>query len=82
MLPLFAGQFLGNLASCYRRFLPGFSEIAEPLNALLKKDGSFQWMSECQFSFEKLKSLLTTAPVLAYPSFGPGKEFALETDTS
>ena len=30
----------------------------------------------------ELKSLLTTAPVLACPSFGPGKEFVLETDAS
>ena len=39
-------------------------------------------MSECQFSFKKLKSLPTTALVLAYPSFGPGKEFILGTKVS
>ena len=55
-------QFLG-LASYYRQFIPGFSKIAEPLNALLKKDVYFQWTSECQSSFTELKSLLTTTPV-------------------
>ena len=74
-------QFLG-LASYYQRFIPGFSKIAEPLNALLKKDVPFQWTRKCQSSFAELKSLLTSAPVLAYPSFGSGKEFILETDAS
>ena len=32
--------------------------------------------------FERLKELLTTAPVLTYPRFGPGEEFVLETDAS
>ena len=32
--------------------------------------------------FAKLKSLLTEAPVLVYPQFGPGKVFLLEIDAS
>ena len=52
------------------------------MNSLLKKDVLFQWTSECQAVFEKLKSLLTTALVLAYPSFEAGTEFILETDAS
>ena len=39
-----------------------------------------EWMSV--FFWEAQISSITTAPVLVYPSFGPGKEFALETDTS
>jgi len=34
--------FLG-IAAYYRRFIQGFSTIAEPINALLKKDAPFQW---------------------------------------
>ena len=30
----------------------------------------------------KLKELLTSAPVLVYPKFGPDVEFVLETDAS
>ena len=34
-------QFLG-LASYYRRFIPSFSEIANPLNSLLKKEKTWE----------------------------------------
>ena len=61
-------QFLG-LASYYRSFAPGFASIAHPLHQLLKKDVDFEWSTSCQFSIEKLKYLLTTAPLLAYPHF-------------
>ena len=40
----------------------------------------FQWTSDHQESFEKLKEALTSAPVLAYPNYS--KPFILETDTS
>ena len=74
-------QFLG-LASYYRRFIPGFAKLAHPLHSLTKKGADFYWSVECQRAFEKLKELLTQAPVLAYPCFGEGKEFILETDAS
>ena len=74
-------QFLG-LALYYRRFIPGFAEIANPLHVLTRKNAQFQWTTKCQEAFEKLKQLLTTAPVLSYPQFGPDSEFTLETDAS
>ena len=40
----------------------------------------FQWTSDHQESFEKLKEVLTSAPVLAYPDYS--KPFILETDVS
>ena len=72
-------QFLG-LASYYRRFVPGFARIPNSLHYLTKKDVPFEWTEECQAAFERLKGLLTAAPILAYPRFGPGVEFVLETD--
>ena len=74
-------QFLG-LASYYRRFIPGFAKLAHPLHALTKKEVNFYWSCDCQQAFEKLKQLLTQAPVLAYPCFGEDKEFILKTDAS
>ena len=74
-------QFIG-LTSYYRRFVPNFSSIASPLRALTKKNATFQWTDECQTAFGCLKCMLTTAPILAYPKFGPDAEFVLETDAS
>ena len=48
----------------------------------MKKDAAFEWLIACQSSFEKLKHLLTAAPLLAYPRFGHGEGFILETDAS
>ena len=74
-------QFLG-LASYYRRFVPGFSKIAAPLYALTKKSVTFSWSDECQKAFDRLKQLLCSAPVLAYPLFGSQHQFIVETDAS
>ena len=72
-------SFLG-LASYYRRFVPGFSKVAEPLFALTRKNASFKWNEACCKAFEQLKTLLTSAPLLIFPNFG--KAFHLETDAS
>ena len=37
---------------------------------------------ECQFAFDRLKELLCSAPVLAYPQFGGDHYFIIETDAS
>lgn len=44
------------------------------------KDLPFKWTNACQKSFERLKSALTSSPVLAYPQ--PGSMFILDTDAS
>ena len=72
-------QFLG-LASYYRRFVAGFSKVAQPLHRLTRKDAPFEWDPRCPDAFDLLKRKLTEAPVLAYPSFD--KDFTLETDAS
>ena len=74
-------QFIG-LASYYRRFVPSFASIASPLHSLTKKNSKFSWTAGCQAAFDKLKELLVSAPVLAYPRFGQGIQFVLETDAS
>ena len=41
---------------------------------------TFKWSEICEKAFQKLKTLLTTAPLLIFPNFD--KEFILETDAS
>jgi deoxyuridine 5'-triphosphate nucleotidohydrolase len=68
------------LASYYRRFIPNFAKISEPLRKLLKKDTVWQWEKDQQVSFDSLRTALITEPVLAFPDFD--KDFILETDAS
>ncbi|XP_052482994.1 uncharacterized protein LOC105765448 [Gossypium raimondii] len=72
-------SFLG-LAGYYRRFVEGFSLIATPLTKLLRKGVLFDSINAQQESFEKLKTVLTEAPVLVQCE--PGKEFTIYSDAS
>ena len=71
--------FLG-MASYYRRFMPNFSHIAEPLTNLTRKRIIFKWTQECDISFNEIKKLLTEAPVLKLPDVD--KPFILQCDAS
>ncbi|WMV08178.1 hypothetical protein MTR67_001563 [Solanum verrucosum] len=57
-------SFVG-LASYYRRFVKNFASIATHLTSLTKKEVPFEWTEKCEGSFQNLKTLLTTAPILA-----------------
>ena len=59
-------QFLG-LIGYYRKFVPRFSDLARPLNALMRKNTKFEWTQQCQKSFELLKTSLMMGPILTYP---------------
>ena len=72
-------RFLG-MAGYYRKFCNNFSVIAEPLTNLLGKRVKYVWTDDCQKSFDKLKAILKSAPVLLAPSFD--KEFKLAVDAS
>ena len=72
-------SFLG-LASYYRRFVPGFAELARPLHKLTEAGRPFHWSEECERAFEDLKARLVSSPILAYPS--AVDQFILDTDAS
>jgi hypothetical protein len=72
-------SFLG-MARYYRRFIPNFSKISKPITELLKNNVKFNWTPECNEAFEKLKKLLTTAPVLDQPDIE--KSFDVYCDAS
>ena len=61
-----AQGFIG-FGNFYRRFIWHFSELAKPLNDLLKKDQTFKWTDNCQKSFEELEKQFTEEPVLMMP---------------
>jgi hypothetical protein len=48
----------------YKRFITGFSRIAHPVTSLQRKEKKFLWTENCERSFQQLKQLLTSAPIL------------------
>jgi len=64
-------QFLG-FANFYRRFIENYSKVARPLTELTKKtEEKWTWTREAELSFQELKRLVTSAPILAH--FNPQK---------
>lgn len=72
-------SFLG-FGNFYRHFIDHFSEIAQPLNALTKKNAKWEWSAECQKAFDQLKTRFAMAPVLQMPDVT--KPFLVESDAS
>ena len=76
-------SFLGFMGY-YCRFIPKIMQVACHLNKLTsgenvgKKKAAIKWDSKCQQAFDDLKTLCTTAPILAYADFT--KPFKLHTD--
>ena len=54
-------EFLG-FTGYYRRFVPDYSTVAQPLVRLLGKDCRFKWTDACQDAFMALCALLIKAP--------------------
>lgn len=72
---------LMGMSGWYRRFIPDFASIVSPITETLKKENSpFKWTPEAEQALDKLKNILTTAPILASPNFD--LPFSLHTDAS
>lgn len=70
-------QVLG-MCGFYRRFVPNFSTVAEPLTSLLKKGVKFVWTSGCEKAFNQIKAILSCEPVLAAPNFSVPFKLAVD----
>lgn len=68
------------LFNWFRKFIPNYSAVANPLNKLLKSNTKYNWTDEQQSASVELKRLLLQSPVLAFPRFD--LEFRLAVDTS
>ena len=64
----------------YRRFIPSFAEMAEPLVALTGKDVPFVWRPACSTAFTDLRDALVRAPILSFPT--EDGDYILDTDAS
>ena len=58
-------QFIG-MVNYLGRYLPNLATALKPMTDLLKKDMSWAWHESQQKSFETVKELITSTPVLAY----------------
>ena len=72
-------SFLGT-ASYYRKFCKSFCDIPRPLHKLTERQNGFLWTAECDQTFNQLKRVLTSSPILGYPR--NDSEFLLDCDCS
>ena len=72
-------SFLG-FGNFYRKFISHYSDLAQLLNNLMKKDNKFEWTMECQGMFDTLKQQFTEEPVLLMPD--QSRPFQIESDAS
>ena len=72
-------QFLGKI-NFYNKYIPNSSIILDPLHNLLRKNQKFRWSGDCQNSFDKIKDLLCSQPILTI--FNPKLPINIYTDAS
>ncbi|XP_051784491.1 uncharacterized protein K02A2.6-like [Erpetoichthys calabaricus] len=72
-------SFLG-LTAWYSKFIPNYATVVEPLRELLRNSGGFSWTNMAQESYDCIKNLIATSPVLAI--FDPSLPAIVTTDAS
>ena len=72
--------FLG-LASYFRQYIKDYASIVEPLTRLTRKGADPRvWGSPQREAVEKIKAILASPPILAFPDFD--QQFHVATDAS
>ena len=69
-------SFMG-ITGYFQKFIEGFLKIVNPITSLQKKGKRFVWDLKCEEGFNKIKELLTTAPILKITD--PRKDFVVCT---
>ena len=64
----------------YRRFIPSFSDLMQPIQKLLKKNTKFEWTETCDNAFRIAKETLAKDPILYHPNLNT--PWYIETDAS
>ncbi|KAG8171335.1 hypothetical protein JTE90_018047 [Oedothorax gibbosus] len=72
-------RFLG-MATYLMKFAPQFSQETSTLRNLLKNDASWIWYAQAEKSFDRVKQLLQSTPVLKF--FDKDKAIVLSVDAS
>lgn len=68
------------LFNWFRKYIPNYSSVANPLYKLMKKNVTFIWSKDCELSFQQLKTAFVSSKALAFPRFE--LPFRLAVDTS
>ena len=71
-------QCLNGFVSYLANFLPGLSDVMEPISQLIKMDVPWNWSKTQQDAFEPMKRLVSQAPVLRF--YDPDKELSIQCD--
>lgn len=72
-------QFLGKI-NFYGKYVPNIAIILDPLHNLLRKHQKFIWSEKCKESFDTIKRLLCSKPILTI--FDPDLPIYIYTDAS
>lgn len=64
----------------YRKFIKGYADLFEPITRLVKKDRRFEWGSEQEQAFAKIKEAFRKEVTLSLPDHD--QPFVLECDAS
>ena len=73
-------QRLNGFVNYLAKFLPGLSGVMEPIRQLTRKNVSWNWSNTQERALEKMKILVSEAPVLCF--YDHAKEITFQCDAS